>query len=121
MECVKVVTERDTKEATKVSGGYVCPDGYAQNGKTCTKVTAVKDTKNATKVTSYSCPSGYSKNNQKCTKTSTENVKVTYYRYATRSCTGGSTKYEWSTSNNDKSLTSAGYKLTGNKREIVVK
>ena len=54
----------------------------------------------------------------KCTKTVSTGTKVTYYRYATRTCTGGSVSIKWSTSNNDSILKGEGYKLTGNKREV---
>ena len=53
----------------------------------------------------------------KCTKKVMKDVKITYYRYATRTCTGGSTDIKWSTKN-DQSLLSDGYKMTGNKRAI---
>ena len=46
-----------------------------------------------------------------------KDVKITYYRYATRTCTGGMTDIKWSTKD-DKSLLDDGYKMTGNKREI---
>ena len=55
------------------------------------------------------------------TKKTTEEVKTTYYRYATRSCNGGSTSIKWSTSKNDSILKSEGYKLTGKKKELIVK
>ncbi len=45
-------------------------------------------------------------------------VKVTYYRYATRTCDGGEVLIEWSTDNHDESLLNDGYQLTGNKRAI---
>ena len=120
-KCTKTTTTKDTKDATIVPGGYICPKDYVQNDRTCTKTTTTKDTKNATKVTTYTCPSGYTKNNTKCTKKGTETIKTTYYRYATRTCTGGSTDYKWSESKNDSTLISEGYKLTGKKREIIVK
>ena len=120
-KCVKNELIRDEKEATKVSGGYVCPTGYTKNDKKCSKTTTTTDTKNASKVTTYTCPSGYTKNNNKCTKKGTETIKTTYYRYATRTCNGGSTDYKWSESKNDSILKSEGYKLTGKKRELIVK
>lgn len=43
---------------------------------------------------------------------------VTYYRSATRTCTEATTDYKWSLSNNDESLKSQGYKLTGKTREV---
>ena len=73
-----------------------------------------------------SCPSGYKKTSDgtKCYKevTSVEHVtgtrNVTYYRYRLREFVGGTVDYKWSTSNNDKKLLDAGYKLTGKTREI---
>ena len=111
----------DAKEATRVPGGYVCPSDYTQSGTKCTKTTTTKDTKNASSETSYSCNSGYTLNNKTCTKKINKDTKVTYYRYATRNCNGGSTDIKWSTSKNDSILISEGYKLTGNKKEIIVK
>ena len=44
---------------------------------------------------------------------------ITYYRYRTRTqLTVAGTTYKWSTSQNDQSLLNAGYKLTGNKKEV---
>ena len=43
---------------------------------------------------------------------------VTYYRSATRSCSSSSVDYKWSESNNDSSLKSQGYTLTGKTEEI---
>lgn len=43
---------------------------------------------------------------------------VTYYRSATRTCTNGSIDYQWSESDNDQTLKSKGYTLTGLKEEI---
>ena len=43
---------------------------------------------------------------------------VTYYRSATRTCTGSTVDYKWSESNNDASLKSQGYTLTGVVEEI---
>ena len=117
-KCYKETKVTDTKEATKVEGGYVCPDGYTQNDKTCTKVTVTKDEKDADSKVTYSCPVGYTQNDKSCSKKSTETIKKTYYRYATRTCNGGSVDIKWSTSKNDSILKAEGYKLTGNKREV---
>ena len=120
-KCIKTITSVDTKDATKVTGGYVCKSGYTLNGTKCEKTITTKDTKDATqnKVT-YTCNKGYKLEGTKCTKVVTEEVKTTYYRYATRTCTGGSTDIKWSSSNNDKTLLDEGYKLTGNKREVEI-
>ena len=118
-KCERTVIVSDTKEATKVPGGYTCPEGYKLSNKTCTKETKTTDTKTADSTkTTYTCPSGYTLSGTKCYKSGTQTVKKTYYRYATRECVGGSTSYEWSTSKNDKTLISEGYKLTGKKREL---
>ena len=120
-KCYKYVTVRDEKDATKVPGGYVCPSEYTLSGTTCYKKTKTTSTVAASKTVTYTCPSTYTRNGSKCTKKGTETIKTTYYRYATRSCTGGKTDYKWSDSKNDKSLINAGYKLTGKKREIIEK
>ena len=118
--CIKEITEKDTKNAKKVSGGYICKAGYIQKNKKCEKTITKVDTKLAyqNKVT-YSCPSGYSLNGTKCTKKINKDIKVTYYRYATRSCNGGSVDTKWSYLDNEE-LLSNGYKLTGKKREVKV-
>ena len=46
-----------------------------------------------------------------------KDVKITYYRYATRTCTGGSTDIKWSTKD-DQSLLNDGYKMTGKTRVV---
>ncbi len=120
-KCIKYETIRDEKDATKVPGGYVCPDGYTLNDKTCTKKTTVTDTKDAASKVTYTCPSGYTKNDKTCTRKGKQVIKTTYYRYATRTCNGGSTDYKWSDSKNDTSLLNQGYKLTGKKREAIIK
>ena len=119
-KCSTEITTTDTKDATRVTGGYVCPSGYTQNDRICSKVTINKDEKTAGSKTSYTCPNGYDKNNQTCTKKNNQTIKTTYYRYATRNCTGGSTSVKWSTSKNDSILLSEGYKLTGTKKEIKI-
>ena len=117
--CIKKITVTDTKDATKVPGGYTCPNGYKLDGKKCTKTTVIRDTKDAdhTPIT-YSCPTGYTLSGTKCTKKVMKEVKTTYYRYSTRTCTGGTSDTKWSTSNNDQSLLNDGYKLTGKTREV---
>ena len=120
-KCYKDVTVTDKKDATKVAGGYVCQDGYTLNDKKCSKTTKTTDTKDAGSKTTYTCPKDYTKNNDnKCTKKTTVDVKTTYYRYATRTCDGGSTSIKWSTSKNDSILQGEGYKYTGTKRELKV-
>ena len=120
-KCERTVTKTDIKDATKVPGGYVCQSGYTLNGTKCTKTTTIKDTKDASTNIKYSCNSGYTLSDKTCTKKVNKDTKITYYRYATRSCNGGSTDIRWSTSKNDSILTSEGYKLTGNKRELIIK
>ena len=121
-KCERTVTVKDTKDASRVPGGYVCPTGYTKDGMKCYKDIKNTSTKDASyKPGTYSCPEGYTLNDKVCTKKVTETIKTTYYRYATRSCNGGSTSIKWSTSKNDSILLSEGYKLTGNKRELIVK
>lgn len=43
---------------------------------------------------------------------------VTSYRSKTKTCTGGTTDYQWSTSNDDAALKAKGYTLTGVTQEI---
>ena len=122
-KCVKTVSGTYIKDATKNPSTYNCDNykGYTLSGTKCVKTSKVDEAKNATVVVTYSCPNGYTKNNTTCTKTGTETIKTTYYRYATRTCNGGSTSIKWSTSQNDSILKGEGYKLTGNKKEIIVK
>ena len=62
--------------------------------------------------------SGYTlTKDNKCVMTVTTGTKVTYYRYATRTCNGGKTDTKWSLDANDTSLLNAGYKKTGVKKE----
>ena len=118
-KCSKEVFSTKTEDATKVNGGYTCPSTYTLNGKKCEKTITNVDTKAANKIVNYSCASGYNKtSDNKCTKVITEENKITYYRYATRTCDGGGTDIKWSKDKNDKTLINDGYKLTGNKREI---
>ena len=121
VRCFKTVKVTDTKTATKIEGGYVCPDGYTQSGKKCTKEIIITDKENATKNVKYTCPTGYTRKDKACTKTVQETITKTYYRYATRTCNGGSTSIKWSLSKNDSYLLNEGYKLTGNKRVVIVK
>ena len=131
--CAKTTTSLTTKNATCPSGyvksgntcaKYVtttktaeCPNGYTRENNTCTKEVTKKTTKNAV------CSTGYIKGG-KCYKDETTYVKetgtksVTYYRYRTRSYSGGTTDYKWSLSNDDKDLINAGYRLTGKTREV---
>lgn len=113
--CVKNVTETTTQGAT-------CPTGYTKGSNNCYKTTSV---------TSYtdkimSCPTDYkaTQDGSKCFKTVDETVQVigtrniTLYRYRIREYVGGTVDYKWSSSNNDKNLINAGYKLTGKTREV---
>ena len=120
-KCERIVTKTDTKNSDRVPGGYVCLSGYTLNGTKCIRTIYSKDTRESSVNTTYSCINGYTLNDKTCTKKINKDSKVTYYRYATRNCTGGSTDTRWSTSNNDSILISEGYKLTGNKKEIIVK
>ncbi len=120
--CTKDEPRTDKQKAEANPTTYNCNKwpGYDISGSSCVKVEPSKDTKNADEKTTYSCPVGYdyNDNNKTCSTKVKENVTTTYYRYATRTCTGGSTSIKWSTSQNDSILKGEGYKLTGNKREI---
>lgn len=118
--CTAPISHTETIDAKKVIGGYMCEADYKLNDKKCEKTIVEKDTKDATKVVGKtSCPTGYKLKDNMCTMTTTTEVKTTYYRYATRSCTGGSVDTKWSTLN-DKDLLNAGYKLTGKKRTVTI-
>ena len=119
--CVKEIPSVDKKDATKNPDTYNCNSypGYELNGTKCVKVTSSSDRKEATKNVTYTCPKGYDKDDKTCIMKTTETIKTIYYRYATRTCDGGRTSTKWSTSKNDSILKSEGYKLTGNKRELV--
>ena len=98
------------KEQAKENISYSCKEGYVLNdNNACVKNTTVVDKKDSTIQTLYSCPNTYTLEGNVCTK------KVTYYRFSTRSCNGGSVDYKWSLSNNDQDLIKQGYKLTGHK------
>ena len=118
--CTKDVPKTDKKAAEKNPATYNCDKypGYDVSGTNCVKVLPSTDTKEATEKVTYSCPVGYDRKDKICSKTTKEEVKTTYYRYATRTCNGGSTSIKWSTSKNDTILKSEGYKLTGTKREV---
>ena len=110
------------KPATVVYGDYVCDtkNGYVKSGTKCIRTTTKDAEKNKQ---TYRCQdSSYSltKDNTACTKTLPVNTKVTYYRYAFRTCTGGSTSTKWSLNSNDTNLLNDGYKKTGVKREYKV-
>ena len=105
----------DEKAATVVTGKYVCTSGYSlTKDNKCSKTITKDADKNPT---TYSCMSDYTlTKDNKCTKTVSTGTKVTYYRYATRTCNGGKTYTKWSLDKNDTSLLNDGYKLTGTKR-----
>ncbi len=130
--CAKAATLTETRTA-------ICPEGYSKSGSDCVKYDTI--TKNATCKDGYTksgtdciknemrtvtkdavCAAGEEMLNGKCYKVQTSTVKVigyrdvTYYRYRLRSYTGGTTDYKWSSSNNDRSLLDAGYRLTGKTR-----
>ena len=95
-----------------------CPEGYAKSGNACTKTTTEHEDYNKV------CPEGYTltKDGSKCEKqitstvTKTDTKEVTYYRYRLRQYLNGTTTYKWSSSQTDKNLLNAGYKLTGKTR-----
>ena len=130
--CVKETTLTETRTATcpsgysklgnscvkydKVTKSATCPNGYTKSGNECITSAVKKVTKAGV------CATGEEMLNGKCYKVQTSTVKVvgyrdvTYYRYRVRSYTGGITDYKWSSSNNDRSLLDAGYRLTGKTR-----
>jgi hypothetical protein len=50
----------------------------------------------------------------------TSTKTITYYRYQTRTYSGGTVSIKWSRSKTDQNLLSQGYKLTGNRREVKI-
>ena len=106
-DCVKYSTLNKTA---------TCEEGYTKSGNECVKSGVKKVTKDAV------CATGEEMNNGKCYKVTTTTVQVIgyrdvkYYRYRLRSYIGGTTDYKWSSSNNDRSLINAGYRLTGKTR-----
>ena len=118
-KCIIKTTKTDTKNATVSGGGYVCKTGYKLSGTKCSKEITNTDTKNASAVEGkYSCNTGYTLNGTKCTKKTVKTIEIKYYRYATRSCIGGSSDIKWSKNSNDKTLIDSGYVKTGNKKLI---
>lgn len=108
-QCKREVSNTN-KEQAKENISYSCKEAYVLNdNNACVKNTTVVDKKDSTIQTLYSCPNTYTLEGNVCTK------KVTYYRFSTRSCNGGSVDYKWSLSNNDQDLIKQGYKLTGHK------
>ena len=111
--CVSNTATVSTKTTT-----VECPANYEKRGNFCTKDITYKTTRNSV------CPAGERMSKGNCyrdevtVQTYTGIRDVTYYRYRLREYTGGTTDYKWSTSNNDQSLISAGYKLTGKSREL---
>ncbi len=119
-KCVKDVPGKIEENADPNPTTYNCkkyPD-YTLEGDKCIKVSSSTDSQPADKIVKYTCPVGYTLNDKECSRKVNKDTKVTYYRYATRTCNGGSTSIKWSTSQNDSILKGEGYKLTGNKREI---
>ncbi len=118
--CVKDLPKIDKQKADPNPTTYNCNKwpGYDVSGAYCVKVLPSEDTEKAREIVKYSCPNGYDYDDKTktCSTNKPEEIKTTYYRYATRTCNGGSTSIEWSTSKNDSILKSEGYKLTGNKR-----
>ena len=89
-------------------------------GNKCVKAVCDICTKEAEKVEETVCPEGYDLEGDVCTRIVETEVEVTYYRYSTRSCVGGSTEYKWSRSSNDTSLKAQGFYKTGNTRLLVI-
>jgi len=120
-KCVVTSSYTVVVDATPSEYSYNCDkySGYSLVGSKCIKETTVTEKEEPTKVPGgYTCPKGYKLNGTKCTKKETKDIKTTYYRFATRTCDGGSVSIKWSTSKNDESLLNDGYKLTGNKKAI---
>lgn len=130
--CVKYKTTTKTATCDTASG-------FVASGNTCVKYKTTTRTatcdiasgftpsennciKYNTMTKSAVCGTGEEMDNGKCYNVHTSTVTVigyrdvTYYRYRLRSYTGGTTDYKWSSSNNDRNLLNAGYRLTGKTR-----
>ena len=121
-KCEKTITTTDTKPAEPNPDTYNCNkhEGYTVVGNKCVKPVCDICSKEADKVEIEVCPEGYTLENGKCSKEVEKTVKVTYYRYSTRTCEGGSTETRWSTDRNDSVLIAQGFKKTGKTRLIVL-
>ncbi len=98
--------------------GATCPKGYTKDNNTCVKSGTEKTTKNAICLSKQKLIDGKCYEEKKSIVTVEGTKNVTYYRYRLREYIGGTTDYKWSSSNNDKTLINAGYKLTGKTREV---
>ncbi len=116
--CKKKITTVDEKPADKDEPTYNCDkyEGYTLVGNKCVKPVCDMCTKEAEKVEEKVCEDGYVLEGNVCKKQVEEKVNVTYYRYSTRSCVGGSTEIKWSLDQNDSILKAQGFKYTGNRR-----
>lgn len=113
--CSKEVKTVDTKEAIE-NKTYSCSkygSDYSLNGIKCTKNVLNADEKDV--ISTYVCPNGYTLNGTVCS------INVIYYRYAEKSCVGGSVDYKWSESEKDEDLINKGYQLTGVKEKVTLK
>ena len=135
--CIKPTSKTDTVKASCPTGtlnasnnrceyresrtiNSTCPTGYTQNGSKCT--TDSTSTVDPSISISYSCDSGYTLNGSSCTRVvpvyEEQDVyeNITYYRYRTRTYISGNRLVKWSNSQNDASLLTDGYSLTGNRK-----
>ncbi len=121
-KCEKEITTIDTKPAEPNPDTYNCNkhEGYTVVGDKCVKPVCDICSKEADKEEIEVCPEGYTLENGKCSKEVEKTVKVTYYRYSTRTCEGGSTETRWSIDKNDTVLIAQGFKKTGRTRLLVV-
>ncbi len=122
-KCVKEVETIDEKPADEDEPSYNCDkyEGYTLVGNKCIKPVCEVCTREADKVEENICREGFTlTEDNKCIKEEEKEVEVTYYRYSTRSCEGGSTETKWSLDKNDVSLKAQGYKRTGRTRLLVV-
>lgn len=114
LDGTRCIKDKITTLDPDVTIHYSCEDGYNLIEGRCVKGTT--DIKNMISKETYTCPSNeYTLNEQAKTCTRTiSGVKVRYYRYRTRTYLPGDT--QWRDTNNDQTLLSKGYYLTGNKR-----
>lgn len=121
-KCVKEIRTTEEKPAEENPVTYNCDEyeGYTLYGDKCVKAICENCTEDATKEEIEVCPEGYTEKENKCTKVVNEEKEITYYRYSTRTCTGGSSDTKWSENYNDQTLLGLGYRRTGRKRVLSI-
>ena len=121
-KCIKTTKVVDEQPAEEDEPSYNCDqyEGYTLVGNKCVKAKCDICSKEAQKEETQVCDEGYILENGVCTRTVEKKVNVTYYRYSTRSCEGGSYEKQWSLDSNDLVLKAQGFYKTGRTRLLVI-